>query len=510
MSRESRQQLRDAAQQQRKGLGRGNKLRWILPLFAIAVVASGVIAWNRLCSQPQKTTGIVAKPPAPFRQPRTFKELLALSPTEIEQCDIGLINLLCAESLHGAEDLNLPECLERLDGMAKYVKAETDRHYYKFREHPEQYRNSIGYYRMMMLGTVLANDLGIRYNPELSLPQRDGKIPTLAFGANSKDLFIHGLLGGKHYGTCASMPVLVVAIGRRLDYPVNLASAKYHLYARYEERNGEHFNIEPTVTEGFMTPTDEDYRNGQFPSTDDEVRGYGFLRPLSNREALGQFLDSRGNCLGMMRRYAEAREMYVRSGQCFPDTPQHQATVEYYLSILSNAPRGDTIDELWKELEGLSIPQGPRFAYFYNRKLQIHYFILVCPERAPCETALKDLKNELAEYQKPMAPVRDSELGRLAPQGQHLLLLTLKSGKDMRMPAVSLPPPLNRGVIPPEYLQGVGKLNSEDGGLIMDALWTHYEKVTTDWTNQPALLLQQPEIPNSPLTPQPELRIPNP
>ncbi len=54
------------------------------------------------------------------------------------------MNLLCAEGLPGAEDLNLSQCLERLDGMAKYVKGETDRHYYKFREHPEQYRNSLG------------------------------------------------------------------------------------------------------------------------------------------------------------------------------------------------------------------------------------------------------------------------------------------------------------------------------------------------------------------------------
>ena len=50
------------------------------------------------------------------------------------------------------------------------------------------------------------------------------------------------------------MPVLIVAIGRRLDYPVNLAGAKLHLYVRYEDYNGKHFNVEPTVTEGFFTP----------------------------------------------------------------------------------------------------------------------------------------------------------------------------------------------------------------------------------------------------------------
>jgi hypothetical protein len=225
MSRESRQRLREAAHPRGTFLARRKKLRWILPLIAIAFIAAGAVVWNRLRQQPQKLNQIVATHPSPFRQPRTFKELLTLSSAQLERCDIGLMNLLCAEGLPGAEALSLSECLEHLDSMAKFVKGETDRHYYKFREHPEQYRNSLGYYRMMMLGTVLVQDLGIRYNPDLALPQMDGKIPTLAQGANSKDVFIHGLLGENLLGTCASMPVLVAAIGRRLGYPVNLAGA---------------------------------------------------------------------------------------------------------------------------------------------------------------------------------------------------------------------------------------------------------------------------------------------
>ena len=491
MSRESRQRLREAKQHQPK-----KKSRWIIPFIVVAVIAAGLAGWNQLRSKSQKTNAIVAKAPEPFKQPHTLKELLALMPTELEQCDIGLMNLLCAEGLPGAEDLNVSNCVERLDGMAKYIQAETDRHYYKFREHPEQYRNSLGYYRMMMLGTVLVQDLGIRYNPDLALPQMDGKIPTLGQGANSRDMFIHGLLDGKHFGTCASMPVLVIAIGRRLGYPVNLAGAKYHVYVRYEEPNGTHFNVEPTVTEAFLTPDDEDYKNGQFKTSDEEVKGYNWLRPRNNRESLSGFLDIRAICLGDAKKYDESKEMFLRSASLLKETPLSKNSTDQYLQIIKDAPRGDNIDELWKELESLSIPQGPRFAYFYNRKIQVRYFIRVCPERTPCETALKDLKNELAENQKQIAQDRDSELGRFASQGQYILVLTLKSDKDMRMPSASLPPPLNRGVIPPEYVQKVGELNSEDGGLIMDEIWTYYEKVTTDWSRQPAMLLQRPETLN--------------
>ncbi|MGA2278696.1 MAG: hypothetical protein ABSG80_00170 [Verrucomicrobiota bacterium] len=213
MSKESRQRLREEVKQREERLTHWKKFRWILPIFVIVV--AGSLIWPHLRSQP-KIVGIVAKQPAPFRQPRTFKELLALPPEQLDRCDIGLMNLLCAEGLPGAENLDVQDCLKKLDDLATTVKFETDRHYYRFREHPEQFRNSLGYYQMMMLEQILVQDLGIQYNPDLALPQMDGQIPTMASGANSKDIFTHGLLTGNHLGSCASMPVLVVAIGRRL------------------------------------------------------------------------------------------------------------------------------------------------------------------------------------------------------------------------------------------------------------------------------------------------------
>jgi hypothetical protein len=67
-----------------------------------------------------------------------------------------------------------------------------DRHYYKFRQQPAEFEHSEGYFRMMMLVTVLQQDLGIHYNPDrarlpLGLPEASDK-----FFANSQDVFIHG------------------------------------------------------------------------------------------------------------------------------------------------------------------------------------------------------------------------------------------------------------------------------------------------------------------------------
>jgi hypothetical protein len=90
---------------------------------------------------------------------------------------------------------------------------------------------------MLLMAVVLYEDFSVRYNPErMSTP---GTLDVKDhFFADSRDLFLHGLLGGRNgspspnslpearagrgrdsavaLGTCSSMPVLYIAIGRRL------------------------------------------------------------------------------------------------------------------------------------------------------------------------------------------------------------------------------------------------------------------------------------------------------
>ena len=42
-----------------------------------------------------------------FETPQSIAELLDLPAVELEQCDIARMNLLCAEGLPGAEELNV-------------------------------------------------------------------------------------------------------------------------------------------------------------------------------------------------------------------------------------------------------------------------------------------------------------------------------------------------------------------------------------------------------------------
>ena len=205
-------------------------------------------------------------------------------------------------------------------------------------------------------------------------------------------------MGTNRMGTCASMPVLVAAVARRLGYPVNLAGAKYHLYVRYEEPNSKHFNVEPTVTEAFLTPDDEEYKSGQFKTTAEEIKGYTWLQPLSNKQLLAHFLNTRAICLGDAKRYDEAKQMFLLSASFWQETPQRKKSTSYYLQAINDAPTGDRWESLWEEVEKLDVPNGPRSAYFDNRKAQVHYFMNDNSDWPAIERAAKDLKQELAEY----------------------------------------------------------------------------------------------------------------
>ncbi|MDO9542939.1 MAG: hypothetical protein Q7J98_11550 [Kiritimatiellia bacterium] len=214
-----------------------------------------------VCHKPAKkeSSPTIGKSVTNSIHPKTLDELLALSPDQLEKVDIALINLLCAVGLRGSENLDVEECLKTLDAWALNIGWQTKRNFHRFIEQPREYYNSLAYYRIGMMATILVQDMKIQYNPKLEEQvQRNLNTQTLQdlnnFFNNSQDVFLHGLLSGKHYGTCSSMPFLYVAIGRRLGYRVNVAARKYHIYARYEEENGKHLNIEATENQGIAPP----------------------------------------------------------------------------------------------------------------------------------------------------------------------------------------------------------------------------------------------------------------
>jgi len=255
--------------------------------------------------------------------PESLPALLAVDAPKLNKLDIAVVNALCAYGLPGTSQVNSKAITHALDEWSKRVASETARHLHKFREHPAEFNNSEGYFRVLALVTVLQQDFHVRYNPERILS------PDFS---DPRDLFLHGVLGDRRQGTCVSMPVLYVAVGRRLGYPLKLVTSKAHLFARWESADGkERFNIEAT-NEGLNCFPDEYYRTWPVAMSDAEVASGQFLKSLSPAEELAVFLSARGHCLEAAGRLAEAQLAHAHAHVLAPQSP-------LYLAFLAGAVR---------------------------------------------------------------------------------------------------------------------------------------------------------------------------
>src|SRR3954462_9663105 len=81
---------------------------------------------------------------------------------------ITLRNTLCAKGLSTAEaDAEFSQ--STLSAWANRVRSETERHFYRFHRNPPEFENSEGFFKMLMLAVVLAEDFGVHYNPARKL-----------------------------------------------------------------------------------------------------------------------------------------------------------------------------------------------------------------------------------------------------------------------------------------------------------------------------------------------------
>ena len=151
--------------------------------------------------------------------------------------------------------------------------------------------------------SVLQRNFGVVYNPRC-IPEDSTLYP--------EDVFIHGILGGTG-GTCASLPVIYTAVGRRLNYPLKLVTAPCHLFCRWDDPNGERFNICASNNNGFDNPDDDYYRTGRYPITPEQEKEGHFLISLSPRQELANFLGQRGYCWLDLGNYKEAALSFIRA-----------------------------------------------------------------------------------------------------------------------------------------------------------------------------------------------------
>lgn len=314
--------------------------RWWPGLSAVLII--GLVFWIRLHirSQPEPPQSAEALAAWP-----TLAELSATSPQQLKKVDVALMDLRCAEGLPGAEHLDVPSALAKLDQFAKHVEDETIRNLHQYREHPDAFQNSEAYFRLLTMIVVLQEDFSMHYDPRFIKPPSAADGNDL-FGTDAKDLFIHGLLEPPMVGTCASMPVLYTAIGRRLGYPLYLASAKEHLFFRWED-GGTRLNGEGTA-HGFTVHDDDYYKTWPFPITDEEIMTQGYLKSMTPSEELAAFLSARGGCLEKAHRVFEAGPACAAAARLAPNVRAYQRNCQFVQreAINLRSRQIDQIDEL--------------------------------------------------------------------------------------------------------------------------------------------------------------------
>jgi hypothetical protein len=231
-----------------------------------------------------------------------WRSLALLPDSTLGTLDVAEVNLACAVGLPDADHFNFPAVLDRLAKWVAHARRYTDHCLPQFHAAPEQFDHSEAYFRILALVTALQRDMGLTYNP-------DKVADDAPFDAN--DTFIMGAVCGAG-GTCASIPIVVAAVGRRLGYPIKLVAARCqgagHLFTRWDDPHGERFNIEASGY-GLNTFPDDYYRTGEYAITAEQEEKLCLLKSMTPREEFADFLTQRGFRwleLGKIRQAVEA------------------------------------------------------------------------------------------------------------------------------------------------------------------------------------------------------------
>jgi len=220
------------------------------------------------------------------------------SDAELASVDIAILNLEAATGLPSAESLQITALIHRLDQWTSLVATKTQHWRRNFK--PTDDCLTENHFCMMAMMTVVQRDLGVGYNPACMTGPHDAR--------DSRDNFLHGPLTG-HGGTCSSLPVLYLAIGRRLDYPLYLVSAREHFFVRWDDGGKERFNVECAGV-GFVSHSDEYYTHSPKPLSAKELASGFFLQNHTPREELASFIGNRGHCLMDNIQHVQALEAY--------------------------------------------------------------------------------------------------------------------------------------------------------------------------------------------------------
>ena len=243
--------------------------------------------------------------------PVNIDELLSLSPAELERVDIGRMNLICADAALDTVQTELSQLLCQLDTWAEVVKGAEEKYRPTFYRNPARYDNSYAKFRAVNLILTIKEEFRCRYQSSLITSGEVSKVTSPVFFKNPNDIFISGLLHSRR-GTCTSYAALIVAIGRRLGYPLYLKATNGHLFCYWDDGK-ETFNID-TNGNSVDTPSDDYY----FKTKSHRISGLSkadlererLMCPLKAVDCLSIFLETVGYCHEANGRLLQAQQFY--------------------------------------------------------------------------------------------------------------------------------------------------------------------------------------------------------
>ena len=112
------------------------------------------------------------------------------------------------------------------------------------------------------------------------------------------------------------MPILYIALARRLNYPLKLVKTKGHLFMRWDGTK-ERFNMDATG-KGLNKLDDEHYKQWPFPISEAEIQVEEYLKSLSAREELSVFLSIRGSCQTENGLLGDSLMSFIQAYRCVP------------------------------------------------------------------------------------------------------------------------------------------------------------------------------------------------
>jgi hypothetical protein len=252
----------------------------------------------------------VPSPPSEVGPWPAAERFVGLTEEELAAVDPVVLNLAVARGIPALADLEIGRYVALADDWAADIRRRLPRMEPHFYRSPADWKSDIRFFRLGIVCWYVDEVLKVTYPDDLA--DAGSRLYT-----DPLNVFVNGLMVRRR-GSCANMPVLHLALGWRLGWPLSLACASNHLFCRYDDGEVTH-NIEATAfgRGGFRSHPDAYYRR-QYRIPEVAVACGSELRALTPREMLGVFLGVRAHHRVRARRFRAAEEDLLLARHLFP------------------------------------------------------------------------------------------------------------------------------------------------------------------------------------------------